>query len=94
MTRWTPRESEELVALVAVPLVERVTGLPKLEPSMTNWTVPVRVPAPGETGLTVAVKVTDWPKTMGLVDEVTVVVVLAGLTVWARVEEVFVLKLA
>jgi hypothetical protein len=37
----------------------------------------VRVPEPGETGLTVAVKVTDWPKTDGLAEEVTVVVVEA-----------------
>ena len=53
-----------MAALVAL-LPTRLTGLPKGEPSMENWTVPVRVPAPGETGLTVAVKVTDWPKTEG-----------------------------
>ena len=47
-------------------------------------TVPVGVPAPGETAATVAVKVTDWPKTLGLVEEVSVVVLLAGLTVWVK----------
>jgi len=33
----------------------------------------------GERALTVAVKVTDWPKTTGLVEEVNVVVVSARL---------------
>ncbi|MFZ1736665.1 MAG: hypothetical protein WAT83_01920, partial [Sphingorhabdus sp.] len=39
-----------------------------------NVTVPVGVATPGETGATVAVKVTDWPKTDGLAFEVTLVV--------------------
>ena len=52
---------------------------------MTKVTVPVGVPAPGETGATVAVKVTDCPKTDGSGDEVTVVVVDAWLTVWVSV---------
>ena len=54
----------------------------------------MRVPAPGETALTVAVKVTDWPKTEGLTEEATLVVVLAWLTFWVRTEEVLELKLA
>ena len=33
-------------------------------------------------GVTVAVKVTDWPNVDGLGEAVTVVVVVAGLTVW------------
>ena len=81
-----------MAALVALPLVS-VTGLPKGEPSIENWTVPVRVPAPGDTAFTVAVKVTDWPNTEGLTDEVTVVVVLAGLTVWVKGEAVLSLPL-
>ncbi len=36
---------------------------------------------PGATGATVAVKVTDWPETDGLLSAVNVVVVLAWLTV-------------
>jgi len=62
--------------LVAVP-PDNVTGDPKLLPSITNWTVPVRVPEPGATALTVAVNVTDWPNTDGLVEAVTAVVVEA-----------------
>src|ERR1043166_6463221 len=92
-TVWAPTESEELAALGAL-LRERATGLPKLRPSTTNWTVPVRVPAPGATGWTVAVKVIAWPKTAGLVEEVMVVVVFAALTVCAKVEELWVLNLA
>src|SRR5205823_2240067 len=42
------------------------------------------VPAPGATILTVAVKVTAWPPTEGLGEEVSVVVVAALLTTWRR----------
>jgi len=62
--------------LVAVP-PDNVTGDPKLLPSITNWTVPVRVPEPGVTGFTVAVKVTDWPNADGLDETVTAVAVEA-----------------
>ena len=34
-------------------------------------TVPVGVPAPGDTALIVAAKLTDWPKTEGLLEEVS-----------------------
>jgi hypothetical protein len=44
-------------------------------------TVPVGVPAPGLTTATVAVNVTDCPKTDELMDDVRLVVVLALLTV-------------
>ena len=40
-------------------------------------TVPVGVPEPGDAALTVAVKVTSWPKTDGFGDVLTVVVVEA-----------------
>ena len=56
--------------------------------------MPVRVPAPGATGLTVAVKVTGWPNTDGLAEEATVVVVSAWFTVCVTTPEVLVLKLA
>ena len=57
-------------------------------------TVPVGVPTPGETALTVAVKVTAWPDADGFTDEVTVVELLALLTVCVIAAEVLVLKLA
>jgi len=49
-------------------------------PPSRKVTVPVGVPAPGATGETVAVNVTDWPKIEGFTDEVTVVTELALLT--------------
>jgi len=55
-----------------------------------NWTEPVGVavliPAPA-VFVTVAVNVTDCPKTDGFTEEVTVVEVGAGLTVWFKVPE-------
>jgi hypothetical protein len=56
-------------------------------------TVPVAVPAPGATTATVAVKVTDCPKTDGFTDEVRLVVVLALLTTWDTAALVLVRKL-
>lgn len=50
-----------------------------VEPSL-NVTVPAGVPRPGELATTVAVSVTDWPKTEGLAEEVTVVVVVVEVT--------------
>ena len=44
-------------------------------------TLPAGLPAPGAVTDTVAVKVTLWPKTDGLADEVRLVLVLALLTV-------------
>ena len=55
--------------LLSVPVPKRVVPSKKL-------TVPVEVPAPGETALTVAVKVTDCPKTEGFTEEVKFVVEL------------------
>jgi len=78
---------EAMALLVAVP-PDKVTGPPKALPSIWNCTVPVRVPAPGATGFTVAVKDTDWPDTDGFTDEATVVVLLAWLTVCVSGEPV------
>ena len=50
-------------------------------------TVPVGVPAPGETALTVAVNVTIWPNTEGE-DDVTVVALEAWPTTWGEAESV------
>ena len=63
-----------------------------MTPALLKVTVPPAVPAPGETGATVAVKVTDCPKTEGVV-EANVVVVLALLTTWLTAELVLVTKL-
>jgi len=57
-----------------------------------NVTVPVGVPLPGATALTVAVNVTDWPTVEGLAEEATVVEVLAWFTTWVTVFEVLVPK--
>ena len=65
------------------------TGIP---PSL-KMTVPVGVPEPGAAALAVAVKVTVWPDTDGLAEEVTAVVVLALLTVWVNGEAVLLLAL-
>ena len=62
------------------------------EPSR-NVIEPVGVPLPGAMAVTVAVKVTDWPKTEGFVAEVTTLVVPAWLTDWVSAAEVLVVKL-
>jgi hypothetical protein len=56
-------------------------------------TVPVGVPAPGATAATVAVNVTDWPKTDGVPDVAIDVVVDAWLTTCEMAGEVLVVKL-
>jgi hypothetical protein len=74
---WLPTASAEVVNVACPPLSVPVPiGLPPSKKVI----VPVGVPVPGATGETVAVKATDWPKTEGFTDEVTVVVVLALLT--------------
>jgi len=80
-------------AVVAMPLPFKVTAEPKLTPSTLNCTLPVGVAVLGDTSLTVAVKVTDWPKTDGLPEEVTAVVVAAWFTVWVIADEVLPVKL-
>jgi hypothetical protein len=57
-------------------------------------TVPVGDPAPGAFTVTVAVKVTDWPKTDGFVPDASVVVVDALFTTWLTAALVLVAKLA
>jgi len=54
--------------------------------------VPVGVPEPGAAALTVAVKVTDWPNTALVADELTVVAVLALLTVCVKFADVLELE--
>ena len=80
-----------MAADVAEPEL-KVTEPKEVEP-LKNSTVPVAVPAPGETGLIVAVKVTDCPKAEGFAEDVNAVVVLALLTTWLTAELVLVTKL-
>ena len=79
-----------MAAEVAEP--ELNVTVPKEVIPSKNSTVPVAVPAPGETAATVAVKVIDSPNTEGVV-EANVVVVLALLTTWLTAELVLVTKL-
>ena len=65
---------------VALPPVS-VTGVPTFELSMVSCTVPVGVPPPGATGATAAAKVIASPGNAGFFDDVTVVAVLALLTI-------------
>src|SRR4051794_31455208 len=78
----TPAGSVPRLALVATPAL-RGTGAPKLVPSTWNCTVPVGGPRIDDAGVTVAVKVTAWPKLEGSGEPLTVVVVemLTGVTV-------------
>src|SRR2546428_6734734 len=70
------------LAVVTPPLVDSVPIPSVVKPSL-KVTVPLGLATaalPGELTLTVAVKVTDWPETEGLVEEATTVVVSALLT--------------
>jgi hypothetical protein len=84
-----PTESDEVVNVALPPA--RV-AVPRVDAPSRKVTVPVGVPAPGETALTVAVKVTAWPVADGFTDEVTVVKLPALLTVWVIAAEVLLLK--
>ena len=76
---WAPT-ARSVMPLRAADPPERATGLPRLAPSMANWTVPVIVPSTVE--VTVAVMSTPCPKTEGLGADCRPVVVGAGLTCW------------
>ena len=86
-----PTPSAEVVKLTVVPeLNDSVSRV--VDPSMKLMD-PVGVPAPGALAVTVAVKVTDWPNTMGLTEEVRAVLVESWLTACERAAEVLVVKL-
>lgn len=74
---------------VACPLAFRVPVPRVVDPSM-KVAVPVGVPTPV---VTVAVKVTDWPKVDGLGEEVRDVMEVAWFMVCMSTDEVEVLKL-
>ncbi len=82
---WLPA-SRVLVMKVAVASLSRGTvWVPPPGPSMVNVTVPRGLPAPGATGVTVAVTVTGSPNVEGSGEDTTVVVVAARSTVWTSV---------
>jgi hypothetical protein len=82
---WVPRARFEVVK-EAVPF-EIVTGPPIwVEPSRKT-SVPVKVPAPGETAVDVAVNVTGDSIVPGFDDVTSVVEVLAMLTICVTAEE-------
>ena len=74
MTGWLATERLDVVKVATPPA--RVPVPNEVVPSKKE-TVPVGVPAPGVVAVTVAVKVTDWPMTDGLVSDVRAVVVAA-----------------
>jgi hypothetical protein len=77
---------------LADPLT-RDTAAPTFTPSTLNCTVPLGVPAPDPLAVTVAVKRVAWPNTVGFIEDVRLVLVLALLTVWLKLLEVLALKL-
>ena len=80
-----------LVVTLPTPLVS--VAVPSEVVPLKNWMVPVGVPAPGLTACTVAVKVTDCPKTGVVVEGTSVVVVLACATAMPVTGEVLAAKL-
>jgi hypothetical protein len=62
--------------------------VPRVATPFLKVTAPVGVPEPGAPALTVAVKVTDWPKTEGLAEDDTVVTLESTVTVWLTAAEV------
>src|ERR1051325_5639426 len=81
---WVETERAEVTKVTTPPLSVLVAS--EAAPSL-KVTVPLGVPTPGKTALTVAVKVTFWPKTDGFCDETTAVLLLALLTTWLKAEE-------
>ena len=71
---WAPIE-RALVKNVAVPEARELE--PIVVPPSLKVTVPVGVPDPGEAAETVAVNVTFWVVTLGLIEDATAVVVPA-----------------
>lgn len=76
---WPPTESEDVVN-VAWPAPSRAPVPIVLAPSL-KATVPVGIPAPGDTTVTVAVNVTGRPNVYWLAEDDSDVVVEAWLTV-------------
>src|SRR2546425_11411316 len=75
--------ARDAVVSVAMP-EESSVPVPRLVAPSRNVTVPVGMPA-GE--LTVAVKVTGWPKAVGFAEEIAVIVVAPLFTVCDKADE-------
>ena len=84
MIEWLPTAREEVESFALPEL--RVTLPSRVVPSL-KVTVPVAVD-----GVTVAVKVTDWPNVEGLTPEVRLVVEVAWPTVYESTIEVLLPK--
>jgi hypothetical protein len=67
------------VVKVADPLLK--VPVPNVVVPSLNVTVPVGLPAPGATAVTLAVKITDWPAVDGFKELTTTVVLTALFTV-------------
>ena len=89
MITWLPIASDEVVN-VAVP--PKTLAVPKVAAPSRKVAVPVGVPEPGATGLTVAEKITDCPNTDGLAEETTEVVVDDWLTISVNAADVLARK--
>ncbi len=74
-----PTASEEIVNVAWLEALSVTLEASVVEPSL-KVTVPLGVPAPGDTAATAALKVTAWPNTDGFAVELTVVVLDALLT--------------
>ena len=83
MIVWLPAARVEILR-IACPVLPTATGLPNGVPLSLKVTVPVGMPAPGPFAVTVAVKVTVWPKTDGAGEAATIVVVASCLTTSVR----------
>src|SRR5260370_11887195 len=81
---WFPATRDEVVKL-AVPAVSGM--VPNAVAPSRKVTIPLGIPAPGATAVIAALKVTACPKTVGLAEEVSEVVVVAGFTVCVRALE-------
>jgi hypothetical protein len=75
---WLPTARLDVEKVAMPPLS---VSVPRVVDPSSKVTVPVGVPAPGEFTLTVAVNVTFWPNTEGLVEADKLVVVASWLTV-------------
>jgi hypothetical protein len=79
------------VAKLALP--ELKVAVPNVAMPSRKVTLPVGVPEPGATALTVAVNVTNCRNTAGFTEETTTVEVLARFTVCVMAADVLALKL-
>src|SRR4051794_7252611 len=91
---WLPVGKRTTVDAAVPPMSGRFAHAARGEALSGKETVPSGVPAPGETGDTVAVTVTFCPPAEGLALEDTVVPVPAGLTVYVVAGDDDAVKLA